>query len=63
MGIKMIKKIFILFIIIFSAFLYANESYINQIFTAIEDNDINYIKYIIENVLLDLIHFLFFPIV
>ena len=46
----MIKKICILFIIIiiFSN-LHADDYYINKIFTAIEDNDINYIKYILEN--------------
>ncbi|WP_302279613.1 ankyrin repeat domain-containing protein [Brachyspira pilosicoli] len=45
----MIKKIFILFIIIIFSNLHAYDNYVNKIFNAIEDNDINYIKYVLEN--------------
>ncbi|WP_255447437.1 hypothetical protein [Brachyspira sp. SAP_772] len=43
----MIKKIFILFIIIIFSNLHAYDNYVNKIFNAIEDNDINYIKYVL----------------
>ena len=45
----MIKKIFILFIIIIFSNLHAYNNCVNKIFNAIEDNDINYIKYVLEN--------------